>query len=191
MCSPIFNGSPGTGNQVLGDLEAGSNITWQAVNSPYQVMGNLNIPSGTMLTIDAGVEVWMSSGDTVNVDGVLIVNGIDINPVHFTEGNMTSSPADWEGIRLVGVSNDNSTLSYCHIENAKQPLYMEDCSPEITYCTFTAASSTSHVVRLLRSNAHIQHSILSSTFDTDKGLYCESSSPVVEYNEIRDRKSVV
>lgn len=176
-------GQPGTGNQVLGNLPAGT-ITWSTAGSPYQVMGDLNIPSGTTLTIEAGVEVWLGAANTVNVEGELYVNGSEGNLVSFTSGSMTEAPADWEGIRFIGTGSDNSVLSYCRIEGAELPIYMEDSSPEISHCDIVDASSTYYSIRLLRSDAHIHHSTISSNYDTDRGLYLDNSSPLIEYNLI-------
>ncbi len=182
-------GQPGTGTQILGYRPAGeeqplwSTATWSTVGSPYKVMGDLNIPLGKTLTIEAGVEVWMSSGSTVNVEGELFANGTTENPIKFSAGSMTETPTDWEGI-VFASGSDNSILSYCSIENAKLPIYMEDSSPEISHCDIVDASSTYYSLRLLRSNAHIHHSTISSNYDTEHGLYLNNSSPLIEYNEI-------
>ncbi len=183
------NGSPGTGNQVLGDLAADSSITWSTANSPYIVMGSLNIPSGSTLTIDAGVEIWMSSGGTVNVDGKLIVNGTELNPVLFSAGNMIGTPAEWEGIRLIGSANNDSILSHCHISNAKTALYMEDCNPTISYCNIASSVSSNYTVRLLRSSGIIDHCTirnLAAANHSTSGIYIENSSPQATYNTISD-----
>lgn len=150
---------------------------------------DLNIPATTTLTIDAGTEIWMSSGDSINVDGKLIVNGTESDPVQFSAGEMVESPSEWGGIRLIGAANDDTVLSYCTIENAETALYMEDCSPTISHCTVTAASSSTYTVRMLRSNAVVEYNVINNfpgSSRSNSGLYIEDSSPLVQYNTVSD-----
>ena len=48
---------------------------WTAVGSPYQVMGNINIPDGNVLTIGPGVTVNFNGIYKLEVMGRLVCNG--------------------------------------------------------------------------------------------------------------------
>src|SRR5262245_54624871 len=75
---------------------AGGNVinqTWTTAGSPYIIQGDITVPNGASLTIEAGVEVRAASSDSqmssdttkveVFIDGVLDVNGTSGNPVTF------------------------------------------------------------------------------------------------------------
>ena len=89
--------------------------TWLAVNSPYEVTGDITIPSGEVLTIEPGVEVEFQGRYRIYVDGQIIANGTQSDSIIFTAAN----PAEgWAGIRLDGTP-DISQFSYCRFEYGK------------------------------------------------------------------------
>src|SRR5687768_15617141 len=69
------------------------NQTWTTAGSPYIVQGDITVPNGAFLTIEAGVEVRATSSDSqmssdttkveMFIDGTLDVNGVAGNPVTF------------------------------------------------------------------------------------------------------------
>lgn len=72
-----------------------SNATWTAAGNPYVVQGDIRIPNGSSLTIEAGTVVQFPSGDAQNggldatkteiiVQGSLNVNGTAANSVTFS-----------------------------------------------------------------------------------------------------------
>ena len=89
--------------------------TWAAENSPYLVIGEINIPSGQVLTIEPGVEINFQGHYKFTVFGNLQAHGSASDSVFFT----TDNPAiGWGGIRFDG-SDGISNLSYCRIEFGK------------------------------------------------------------------------
>lgn len=89
--------------------------TWNAYNSPYQVIGEIIVPSGEILTIGAGVEVNFQGHHKFTVQGNLQALGTETDSIFFT----TDVPATgWGGIRFDD-SDDISNLSYCRIEYGK------------------------------------------------------------------------
>ena len=91
--------------------------TWTAANSPYEVTGEITIPAGEVLTIEAGVEVNFQSHYKFIVNGNLQAIGTEADSIFFT----TNIPATgWGGIRVdTDNYNDIITLSYCRIEYGK------------------------------------------------------------------------
>ena len=90
---------------------AGGNLinqTWTLAGSPYIVQGDVTIPAGAFLTIEAGVDVQFTSTDAqsagidaarveMTVRGVLSVNGTGPSPV-WLHAQSGSSPTTWVGI---------------------------------------------------------------------------------------------
>ncbi|OQX79534.1 MAG: hypothetical protein B6D64_04680 [Bacteroidetes bacterium 4484_276] len=89
--------------------------TWNAANSPYQVIGEIIIPSGQILTIEAGVEVNFQGHYKFTVQGNLQALGTETDSIFFTTDNQATG---WGGIRFDG-SDGISNLSYCRIEFGK------------------------------------------------------------------------
>ena len=79
--------------------------TWTAEGSPYTVMGDVRVPFGQTLTIEAGTQILFAPGGTngilLSVAGTLAVNGTPSAPVTFAPDSATGS---WYGIRFIFAS---------------------------------------------------------------------------------------
>ncbi len=89
--------------------------TWTLSNSPYQVTGNITIPSGQTLNIEAGVRIIFQGYYRIYVDGKIVVNGNENNFITFTPVDQNTG---WGGIRLDGTP-DISVFHYCKFEYGK------------------------------------------------------------------------
>ena len=99
------------------EVEGNQSGTWFAVNSPYRVIGEITVPAGEVLTIEAGVEVNFQGNYKFNVIGNLQANGTEADSIFFTTDNPETG---WGGIRVdVDNYDDIITLSYCRIEYGK------------------------------------------------------------------------
>jgi parallel beta-helix repeat protein len=134
--------------------------TWNASGSPYRIEGDLTVPAGQTLTIEAGAEVSFQSWYSLTVNGTLLAEGTAGSPILFTG---TTSPG-WLGIRFVGAS-DSSRLTYAIVENGHatgaDPLnkgggiYIENSSPVISHSTIrdNLAKASGGGIYLTNSNA--------------------------------------
>jgi len=89
--------------------------TWTSSNSPYLVVGEIIVPAGETLNIEAGVEVNFQNYYKFIVNGNLQALGTESDSIFFTTDNQVTA---WGGIRFddsQGISN----LSYCRIEYGK------------------------------------------------------------------------
>ena len=89
--------------------------TWSLSHSPYQVTGNITIPAGQILNIEAGVQVVFQGYYRIYINGKIVANGTENNPIVFTPTDQTTG---WGGIRLDGTP-DISEFHYCKFEYGK------------------------------------------------------------------------
>jgi len=89
--------------------------TWTLANTPYEVTGDITIPSGQTLTIEAGVTINFQGHYRIYVNGKMEANGTDNAIITFTPNNINTG---WAGIRLDGTTQI-STFHYCRFEYGK------------------------------------------------------------------------
>lgn len=104
-----------TGREVYGNIT--SNTTWLATGGPYIVTGDVGIPSGVTLTIEAGTLIQYAGAYTMLVKGGVIANGTGSAPITFTTvAGLINSGATQLKFQETNLSN--SLLSYVVMEKA-------------------------------------------------------------------------
>jgi len=86
--------------------------TWSLSGSPYQVTGDIYVPAGQVLNIEAGVEVVFQGHYKMEVDGQIIANGSETAVINFTAEDIYTG---WNGIRI-SQTNSISEFHYCRFE---------------------------------------------------------------------------
>jgi predicted outer membrane repeat protein len=76
-----------------------ADTTWSPACGPYVVTGNLLVPNGVTLTVEAGTTVRFAGGTALQVDGILQAQGVADAMVTFTS-NLGGAPGDWGYILL-------------------------------------------------------------------------------------------
>ncbi len=112
--------------------------TWSASGSPYRIEGDITVPAGQTLTIEAGTEVSFQNWYSLTVNGTLLANGTASEPILFTT---TDTSPGWLGIRFVNAP-DGSLLDHVIVEKGHatgaSPLdsgggiYIDGSSPTIS-----------------------------------------------------------
>ena len=77
--------------------------TWSALDSPFQVTGNVVVFSGVTLINEPGVTVKFDSGKALRIRGELVAQGTSVSPITFTSS--ASSPAAGDWVRLSFLSS--------------------------------------------------------------------------------------
>lgn len=91
--------------------------------SPYVVVGDITVPLGRTVIIEAGTVLLFNSFTSLKVQGTLLARGSSTQPVVFTSVNDKSwnpaaevepAPYDWNGIQIFE-NGVGTTFSYCTI----------------------------------------------------------------------------
>lgn len=105
---------------------------WNLAGSPYIVMNDIAIPTGTALTIDPGVVIKFKEFTGIDVLGQLIAKGTSSNPIIF-QAKDTLNWSDtnsvyggsWRGFRFYPYStslHNNSVFDFCNIKDGTTKL---------------------------------------------------------------------
>jgi len=86
-----------------------SDTTWTLANSPYIVTGNVLVNEGVTLTIEPGVEVKFDSGNSLQLNGELVAQGISDNLIIFTSNQPSPAAGDWG---YIDFGNETVDASY-------------------------------------------------------------------------------
>jgi len=98
-----------------------TNTVWGPTGNPpdsiYNVVSQVSILPGIVLTIQPGVKV-QSSSYGFQIEGCIIASGTTNDSIRFTSSQTTPNPGDWGGFFYVGTPTDSSIFSHCIIEYA-------------------------------------------------------------------------
>ncbi|MBI5001539.1 MAG: Ig-like domain-containing protein [Euryarchaeota archaeon] len=83
--------------------------------SPYRILGNVTIDQGVTLTIQPGVQVLVSKGASIYVEGAMWANGTTLSHITFLSYKWPTGMnySDWESVQFNGSSY--GSLNYCDI----------------------------------------------------------------------------
>lgn len=93
-----------------GEVITGANLHWTA-DKPYVIYDSILVPKGSILTVDAGTKVYSHLKSAILIEGTLVVNGTQANPVLFDGDRLDPDYKDrssqWGCIHLLSTSIDN------------------------------------------------------------------------------------
>ncbi len=117
---------------------------WTAAQSPYVVVGDLEIQAGDSLIVEPGVQIRFNGHYTFTCKGTLFAVADEAHPILFTR-NLPNDACRWGGLRIENLTA-RAMLRYCTIEwvdNSTQPqpyyfgaLYLlGSCWADVRCCT--------------------------------------------------------
>ena len=125
----------------------------------YAVLGDLHVPVGVTLTVEAGAMLPMGDGSNstydlivdgslvleagsrlefggtnqrLKINGSLLVNGTELNPVVLTSGRGSPSKDDWYGIEVTS-SATSVSINYAVIEYAQRGVYFNNVTGTVSH----------------------------------------------------------
>jgi len=137
-----------------------SNTTWTAADSPYIVTGNILVEEGVTLTIEPDVVVKFNSGKALLIDGELIAQGTEAEPIVFTSNQSSAAPGDWVNILFT-----DSSIDATYDEAGD---YLSGCVMQ--YCTVEyGGGSDTPAIKVVSSSLFIDHCNITNS--ASSGIY--------------------
>ncbi len=167
------------------------NQTWTKAKSPYIVQGDVTVPDGASLTIEAGVEVQFPGGDNMGageyldqtefkIDGALSVNGTAAEPVRLVgTGSSAGQRAQWFGFQI-GPSATQASFEHVEIRNANVGIRNHSVGTALQVSD-THITATSSAVAIYAGDVTLQRLIVD---DCDQGVYSSGDASVHLVNSI-------
>jgi Right handed beta helix region len=174
--------------------------TWTKRDSPFIVTGDIVVPYGETLTIEPGVLVVFENVFSLIVEGTLIAEGLEDDPITFTAQTDT---AGWRGLRFF-YAPDGSHLEHCILEYglvmAASPfdrgaaLYIENSNPVIERCTlrYNRALKSGGAVYMVNSSPVLRENLITENMtaypssSTGGAISVVDSTPQIIDNVIVD-----
>lgn len=104
-----------------------TNTTWNN-RLPYVILDRLQVDTNITLTLEPGCKVYCHANAPILIDGTLITNGTNEQPVVFTGDRLDEDyrdlPASWPGIYFRTTSKSNE-LNFTTVKNAYQAIVTE------------------------------------------------------------------
>ena len=141
--------------------------------SPYIIEGDISIPAGEFLLVEAGVTVFFDSWYQLTVNGTLTVAGTENEPVLFTANPPGPGEPGWLGLRFQDATVP-SVINYAIFENAK--------------ATAAFPNNSGAAIYIGNSDPYIKNSIFRNNQAGTSGgaIFMIFSSPLIENNTFVD-----
>ena len=140
------------------------NTTWAASAGPFVVSGNLTVPAGVTLTIEAGTTIYFAQGASITVNGRLMAEGTEGRRIRFTRQPGTA--ITWGGIRFNNTTLDNRiTYSDMDFASTADPITAANSTILVDNVVFTGTTRT--IIDLNNSSALIRNSVFPTIVDNE------------------------
>jgi hypothetical protein len=145
-----------------GDIQR--DLTWKKSFSPIHISGDIKIPAGRTLTIEPGTEMVFKDTDEgatgfrpeeceFIVEGTLLAEGSEDEPIKMISGAAFPGRKDWDGIRvLTGVSQNKTLIKHVLIAGAENGLELRSSNAEISELKFRFCDTALGVFQVKKQN---------------------------------------
>ena len=179
-------------NNFLGAVDGESNIdngvmgvvandTTYTADTPYTIIGNLEIQKGVTLTLEAGTQLDFSKNTGINVNGGhLVIQGTAENPVILKSTTINASRGVWKGIEMVAGS---ATIDHAQISDYVQNKFTNS-DVIIKDSSFSNFSSNGLYLKNTSTGLIKNNDIYSGTTNVGTCVRLENASPTLQGNQI-------
>ena len=105
-------------SESLLPLNISADLELTTANSPYLASGDVTVDAGVELRVQPGVEIRMPVGGSIYVNGNVMMNGSEANPILI--GPNTNAGANQWGALCLTNATDSSSISYVQITGATE-----------------------------------------------------------------------
>ncbi len=189
---------------VDGELPAGETV-WTAAEGPYQVRGQLVVPTDARLTIEPGTSVYFEEDAELLVHGTIVAQGEEHVRIRFTSvpgaafvpnrpggrPGLPDGPPRWEGIHLVDSMSEENVLAFADIEYAQDSqgsIGVNASSLLVDHVTFHGTYL--RMVYGVNASLVVQHSTFPDVFGPDEDPVTIGLDNVAEPIKITGRAPV-
>ncbi len=138
---------------------------WTAVGGPYLVGGNIVIPAGVTLTIEAGTTVLFDASAGFTIQGQLDIRGTEHRHVRLTR--LPGTTTKWAGLKFNGTLEDNR-VSFADIEYANSAGVATNVqSSRVLLDHVTWSGTNSSILNLVHARALVRDSVFPSISGTE------------------------
>ncbi|MBN2365367.1 MAG: response regulator [Calditrichaeota bacterium] len=169
--------------------------TWTKTSSPYLIDGDIEIPEGTALLIEAGVNITFLGHHRIFVKGLLITEGTAAEPVVFSAKDQVSG---WGGIIFENAHSNckmiHTVMKYAHgrIDSTKKEMikYVETLPGGIVLVNFReyGGAIACFNTKLLIDHCTFQNNV---THHTGGAIFiCEKSRAIIQNSDFTKNKAL-
>jgi hypothetical protein len=106
------------------------NTTLKAVNSPYEVTGDVVVFEGVKLTIEPGVEILVDKDQKIEIRGQISAIGTVSQPIYIHGNVTTHTRSFWKGFLFIGNANplgsgSQADFNFCNVSDASYAFDMD------------------------------------------------------------------
>jgi len=195
----LVNGTPKAKNSVSSLLVLNKNIsrnlTLKKLNSPVTVVNSsAALQNGATLSIEPGVTIKFETGTGLFVNGKILAQGTENEPIIFTSANVSPLPGDWIGVFVYGNADSDSVFDYTNFSYAgatngaykKALLSVENTSITVSNSIFEY--SKVYGIKLVYSDSQINNNIFRNNNNGNdsagiySALYITLGAPIIQNN---------
>ena len=144
------------------------NRTLDAASGPYTVTGDLIVPAGITLTIEAGTTLFFDSGAGITVNGTIVAEGTEFNHIRMAPNPQTSATR-WDGLAIRNTLTENR-LVYVDMDRGDgqgDSMIVNAARIFMNYMTFTSTNNSTAVMELTHPSAMIRNCVFPSIGGTE------------------------
>ena len=154
----------GSQSTIFGTLSA--NVVMTAAAGPWHITGDLVVPAGVTLTVEAGTTLFFDAGAGITVNGRLIAEGAEYARIRFTP---VPGGASWDGITLQNTQEDNllSSIDMEYGDSQGSSLDIQTSRVTVDDMTWVSTNGSTQIIDMSHPSALIRNSVLPTISNTE------------------------